>query len=42
MTLVWRLRVGLVAILVLFGTTLAGNAAAVSTSAADPWSPAIE
>ena len=42
MTLVWQLRVGLVAILVLFCTTLAGNAAAVSTSAADPWTPAIE
>lgn len=42
MTLVWQVRVGLAAILVLFGTSLAGNAAAVSTSAADPWTPAIE
>jgi hypothetical protein len=42
MTLVWQLRVGLVACLLLFGTTLAGNAATVSTSAADPWTPAIE
>ena len=43
MTLVWQVRVGLVAmILVLVGTSLVGNAAAVSTSAFDPWSPAIE
>ena len=42
MTLVWQLRVGLVAVLVVLGMTLAGHAAAVSTSAADPWSPAIE
>ena len=42
MTLVWQLRAAVVAVLVLLGMTLAGHAAAVSTSAADPWSPAIE
>jgi hypothetical protein len=42
MILVRPLRIGLVAILVLLGTTVVGNAAPVSTSTGDPWTPAIE